>query len=393
MKLNKNKILIALSLIGTINIAQAQWAVNNINDVLYFGPTGIFTQAVGKMNMAINSSIQSQQATQKVAIAQQDTNMAVQDSRMRRTLGLSEIAKLDNATRPNIDDCVEASRSQYQFSAGISSALPGGRRPGSTAPKNNPKPTLTTPDETAKKIKSIATNQAVLLNAMKDAGTCSDEYGGIGECSANGPYPKADIIPTGIKGNMKGAESNRDISNYSLDEQGYSAGVEYIKNATMYDTPKLPDPKQLKTNPSYLPMYKSIMSKLNAAQEALFNILNLRAGSHLSTLGQSLWNKDSTAYKEIFPGLTAPTNPSMFDLINLTVYKNLLKQETLTDAEVAREQLKRTALSNYISWKQLQSQEDTNILLSHILTQSVTPVHKNQVDSEYSKFTSTTTTK
>lgn len=375
MKMNKRKILIALGMIGSITIAQAQWAVTNVNDVMYFGPTGIFTQMMGKMNSAINATMASVNGTAQVAIAQQDTNMAIQDSRQRRSMGLAEIARRDNLARPTIESCAEVSKTAYKSPA-MAAALRGGRRPGSGNAFN---PTF---DSVAMGFRSTADEQAAMLKNMPSSGTCAPEYGNIAGCSGTGPYVKGDILALGIKTNMKGANGDRDFKDFSMDESGYRVAKDYIAAATMYDAPRMPTRDQIQKNPSYLASYKSVITKLYAAQDAMTDVANLRMGNALPPIAKQFWDKESAKYTAIY-GVAPPGAPSVVELLNLNVVSDYLLPEQNEDkAESAR---KRIALSNFIAWKQFLAQENTNILLGHILTQLTTPVNKAQLDADYTK--------
>lgn len=378
MKFNKKKILIALGMIGSVAIANAQWAVTNVNDALYFGPTGLFTQAMAKMNMAVNANIQAQTGTQQVMIQQQNHNMAVQDERMRRSMGLSEIAKRDNIDRPTLEMCAEVSKTAYT-GASIGSMYSGGRRPGNKAPPGAP-PTM---PEKELQIVNSASAQALMLKDMTKLGTCSPEYGKVAGCSGAGLYAKADTSPLSLKTNMKGAAGNRDFANWSLDAQGYEVGKKYISDATLSNAPRFPSAEQLEKNPGYLAIYNSVITKLHAAQESMMDIINIRVGASLSGFAAELWAKDSGSYESLF-GQKAPANPSTFEVVNLAVYRDFFLPEQKTD--LVKEQNRLTAMSNYISWQQFKTQENTNILLAHLLVQTTTPTNKAQVDAEYNRI-------
>lgn len=377
-QLKKNKIVVMLAMLGSLTFipAQAQWAVTNVNDTLFFGPTGVFTQMMGKMNMALNSNLQSMQATQKVMIAQQDTNLAVTDSRSRRAAGLLEIAKRDNLARPTLQQCAEVSKTAYKASA-ISGSLRGSRRPGAK-PSGAPETT----GEIAELMVSSAAVATEALKNMKNHGTCSTTYGKTADCSGDGAFPQGDILPMALKSNMKGAAAGADFANWSLDKDGQVVAQDYVNLAVLGNAPRKPAGKQLEKNPSYLATYKSLMIKLKAAEDVLVSISNFRVGSALgSSVAKNLWNNATSKYSQIWGGtIKAPAEPSMFEIVNLNVYSDYLIPETEDAAESTR---KRLALNNYISWKQLQAQEDTNILLAHMLIQLTTPADKNKADGEY----------
>lgn len=379
--MKKNKILIALGIIGSLSIANAQFAVTNVNDNLIWGPTGYQTKMFGALNTVLDGNMQAQNETQRIMIAQQNGNMAVQDSRQRRTIGLAEIAKQDDALRPTIAQCVEVTANTYKYGA-VSNIFNGGRRSGNKSPAGAP----FSYDDAALAITNSAANQVLMLKTMKDLGTCSPEYGNAANCGGSvGEYAKADTTSLSIKANMKGAATGRDYANWSLDAKGIEVGKKYIKDATLNQAPRFPSKEQLEKNPGYLTTYNGIITKLKAAQDALTDILNFTSGTQLIGTPLAIWNAGKADYQSIF-GSAPPTNPSSFEVINFTVYKDYMIPKTgQTDLELNQDRNRLLAVNNYLLLQQFKTQQNTNILLSHLLVQTTTPMNKDAADAEYNK--------
>jgi hypothetical protein len=91
-KTTLTKIAVALSMMGALSLVDAQWAVTNVDDVAYFGPTGIFTQAMGQMSNSVKGAVDAVRATQGVQIQQQNNNQNDTDSRNRVALGMADMS-------------------------------------------------------------------------------------------------------------------------------------------------------------------------------------------------------------------------------------------------------------------------------------------------------------
>lgn len=75
-------------------------------------------------------------------------------------------------------------------------------------------------------------------------------------------------------------------------------------------------------------------------------------------------------------------NPSLYEIINFEVSKDYLGDIDVTEIKDTN---RRLAVNNYILWHQYKQQENTNILLAHILVQLTTPTSKQAVDAEFNK--------
>jgi hypothetical protein len=388
-KTTLTKVVVSLSMIGAISLVNAQWAVTNVDDVAYFGPTGIFTEAMGQMSNSVKGAVDAVRATQGVQIQQQNNNQNDTDTRNRVALGMADMSKYNLETMPTIQQCIQLTASQVS-SGGISAAMSsttGGGIAGTALDKN----ALPNNQKTAAQVTST------ILAQKSSLGTCTTEFdSGLANCSGDGAFAGADLNAIGIKANVANKQSGADFSNWTMDQKAYNVAMQYANNATLANAPKYIPPANLKNNASYMALYQQVMDKLWAAHDSLVDIAKIRRGptSGLSGAAQQVWSTYSADYSAIFPNLTPPTNgPSLFDFINLRVFddfqgKTATQNMDNNDAtSLARTTNERLALANMIAWRQAQLMEDNNILLAHMLVQQTTPMSKGALETEQNAST------
>ncbi len=380
----KFKVLAGSIFISFTPFSQAQWAVTNVNDAIYFSPTGIFTQVIGKLAGAVKGSV-DQVALMEQASMQQDRILVKDaDQRSRMALGQADIARRDFEAMPTIRQCVEmtqkgvyAAPTVMNYSGNYSGG--GSNIAGQSVRANN--------------ITTTAAAQNAILQSKPAIGTCTGPGDMSPGCAGapSGQFAGADVKPKSLFANMdsNGRANGMEIKNFSLDPKGVDAATKYINDATLFDAPKYLSPAQAAKNPSYVAMYQAMMSKLNAAQDAMFDVMKMRVGAPLASnsMAAKLWNDSKPIYNSLFPGLVHPTNPSLYELLNYNVYKDYMGTlpESSNQIELSRETNKRLALNNFIAWRQSILMEKNNILLAHMLAQMTTPVKKEVVDNEHNK--------
>lgn len=387
------KTLMAVSLVGLTSFGtlSAQWAVTNVNDPiyypLYFGPTGLFTQSLGRMMSATKDAVDSVREANNIQISQHDANQEDSDKRSRLNQGLSDMYKRDLDAMPTIQQCVQltnrtanAGATSATFSAGGGS----GRGAGGVAKANSK-------EAREDSITSTATAQASLLMNKSTLGTCGGGMdNAISGCSGMGAYAGGDINSVSLTGNIAGKSGNKDIANFSMSADGYKVAQKYANDATLYEAPKYADPAQVAKNPAYVAMYNSVISKLNAANEAFLSVARWKvANTGLSGPALANWNNTKADYQATL-GLTPPPAPSLFEMVNFQALNDYAGPNTkdpvaLSDQEVMRDISKKLALSNVLALKQVQATEQNTILLAHILAQQTTPVNIQAVNAEYAK--------
>ncbi len=380
----KKNLLVTFVLASCATASQAQWAVTNINDVIYFSPTGVFTQVIGRLIGAAKGSVDQVAALQQMEMKQQPLLIQDADRRNRMAIGQADIAKRDFEAMPTIRQCVEMTQRGVYSAPTIvnygSSYSGGGANMAGQAVR-------------ARTITTTGAAQNAILQSKPAIGTCSGPDDMSPGCSGAPPgqFAGADVKPKSLFANMdaNGRINGMEIKNFSLDAKGVDAATKYINDATLFDAPKYLSPAQAAKNPSYAAMYQAMMSKLNAAQDAMFDVMKMRVGAPLAanSMAAKLWNDSKPIYNSLFPGLVHPTNPSLYELLNYNVYKDYMGQLAETDKmeDLIRENNKRVALSNFIAWRQTALLEKNNILLGHMLAQMTTPVKKEVVDNEHNK--------
>ena len=385
MKKNmKLKIIVSsIILLGLSNQSYAAWAVidaaNLKQTTIIAKNTFTIAQQIAATGQKVSQVNESINALHKQTVL----NTEDQDIRYRKALGDAAQGGRMMDMIPTLKQCAE-----------ITKGLSGGARSSAVA-SSNLKATGGSygRDARAKNVTSSAAALGQVLNGKYSLGTCHEEIFGAANCATKGEYARGDTEPRSIKGNIKGLNNSdnneAEFNNYTFTEKSdLDVAQKYVSDSTMYDKPKVVDKETLKKNPAYAALYENMMTKLNAANDALTDILKMRRPSSVdiqNSLAGKEWNDISGAkYKKVTGLAKKPTNPSMFDLVNYHVLNDYLGNE---DAELdsTEEVNKRLALNNYILWAQYRQQENTNILLSHILVQLTTPITKEQVDAEFVK--------
>lgn len=390
--LNKKKLIITIGMLGLTSIGNAQWAVTNVNDPLYFGPTGIFTQMMGQMQNTVKASIDQVSALGEIARKQDAQMQEDTDRRMREAMGSANIAAYNMSLVPTIQACAEYTQ-RGAGAAAVRSAMSGGG--GSNK--------YSSPGKASAEIRSDAIKQGALIANKKNLGTCSAEdiagkvagcTGAVGDFGGSVKTPAGDVTSLSIKANMSNSQKmsvEQDYANLTMNAQAQDVANQYIKNATLYNAPKvLPDDKLQKT-PAYKAMYDAVMTKLNSSQQVMVEIMSTRkesAGFDPSSLAGKYWQENATAYKNLL-GMNPPANPSFTELLNFSVtndYFGIPKNTAMSEQDLLKELNRRAALNNLIAYKQLSNQENTNILLALLLTQATTPAPSpNEMDGAYNE--------
>lgn len=388
MKKNIFKTTIIVTLLGISgSISNAQWAVTNVNDAvyypLYFAPTtGLFTRAVGLMISGLKGSVDSVKSTQDIMIKQQDNMEYAQDLRSRMALGQADIARRDFEQLPTLKQCIEMSKNQTA-GASVSAAM-GGAGSGGNARAG-------TQVNRERNIKDVATAQAAILENKAALGTCStvDASAGIGGCGGPGPLAGADTKIHGLLSNVEGARAGMDFANFSMGANAYTAALKNANDSTMYAAPGLPDPAQLRMNPAYKAAYDTVMNKLSAARDALIEQAKVTRGGTppAGSMAEKVWSDSRAQYQQMFPTLVYPNNPSLFEMLNFAVHKEYIgvNPEVKDPVELAIKLNQQVAVSNMIAWQSYKQQQLQTILLGHLLTQQTTPANLQAVNAELAK--------
>jgi hypothetical protein len=380
----------AVLLLAFNSSAHAQWAVidpANIAQSTIIAAKSTLSAVYnyyGMMASAANGQ-GIQETTQAVNLMQKQSvlNLETQDMMNRKAMGDAKLGSIAYDMMPTLAACAEASGNTVNSpkSAAGRAAVSGGGG-GSQGYESR-----------AKGVTSTIAAQAAVLREQKELGTCVAELAGSAGCDGNGDYAGADMHPRGIKGNVKGiARSTEDSSaynNYTLDAEAFKVAKKYAADMTYYDKPKVLSKPQLEKNPGYAALYRSVQGKLDAAQDTFMDISRFKKESPVSITGTipgKMWSDISDAEYTKVTGLAKKPKdkPGMYDIVNFQVNNDYYGNEK-ADLKSMEEVNKRLALSNYLNWQQYKQQENTNILLAHILVQLTTPANKAKIDEEYNK--------
>lgn len=394
-KMKLNKILLGLGMIGLTTIGNAQWAVTNVDDPLYFGPTGVFTQMMGQMQNSVKSSVDQVATLSEVFRKQQAQLQQDTDARNRLAINQAATAQRIAAMFPTLQACAELSKGQAGAGAMRTSASGGSS--GGTSGYRTPAATV---------LKSESDKLSMMIDAKTKLGTCSTLDNGVGGCSgspgdyggsSDGKIPSSDVSPLALKGNTKRGDkldgNNQEVANYSLDARGIDVANQYISNATLANAPKMIPQDKLQANPGYKSLYDGVMVKLYAAQQAMKDILSNVKAAPLSSgsIAQQYWDANKGKYQTVL-GMKAPDAPSLKDIIKFNVandYFGTPDNTAQSQEDLLKDLSKKVALSNLIAERNLSAQENTNVLLSLMLTQMVTPADINKVNDQYNKIMNT----
>jgi len=371
MKLKKT--ILAVILVVTANTGNAQWAV------------------IDAANLVVNNSILGALSANLTRIDnslkslhhQTVSNMQVENALNAARDGRLEMARKAMEMVPSLDECAQLSQNvpNGTKSRTVSASMRGSGGGGSNGSVMR-----------ANGVTSTATAMAKVLETKVELETCNEEVKGAAGCKSNGSYAGGDMHPRGIKGNIKGVnqanENEPMYNNYTFDEKGWDVAKKYAADMAYYDKPKVVPEEQMKKNPAYAALYQSVQTKLNAAHNAIIDIARIRRASDPSVLNSfpgQVWNQiPNDKYQKITGLKQKSSTPSLFELVNYEVLNDYFGNEEV-DLSSIEEVNKRLAISNFIAWQKYQQQENTNMLLAHILVQLTTPASKARVDAEHIK--------
>lgn len=388
------------------------WPTVNMNDPvyypLYFGPMGLFTNAMGKQHAAVKGAVDSVRTVGELQIKQNAQNQHDTDVRLRMALGQADIAKRDFEQMPTLAQCVELSKGNAVGSIVTSAANKSGGGSGASSPQST------------RVVTNPAISMSTLLKQKAATKTCSPEMSGVAGCPGNlgdtadptkTPEQRwieardggkeayrflgADFIPYGILGNTDSKDKKSTeylFKNYTMKKDEFETVADkYTSDATFSGMPQVITTEAAKKrNPLFFAKYYAVLTKLNAANYVLRDIAKLRLSA-----GKNAFDSNSIAgkaneemkakYEILFPTLTTPEAPSFYELIRFKVYSDMfgdVNDMTGDSADTQEAIMRKIALNNLLQLKNFENTEKTNILLSHILVQLTNPVSAAQVAAE-----------
>ena len=399
-KFTLTQMALMLSALGAVGgTANAQWAVTNVNDPIYFGPTGIFTQLVGHMINSAKAATDQNSALSEVNRKQAFQLQEDADQRNRLASGQLAVAEKISNIRPTLPACAMLSGNIAKAASSRTAAGGSGRAGGSSPPKPGGRG-----EEVRKAVQNFNTlldgprsekeSLALIVESRKALGTCSkiDVESGFGGCvggsegefSGTEQLPASDISPLSLFGNTKksdkvdkeGEFANRSIK---VDSKDVEVSKAYINNLVTNGMPRTIDPKKLSENPALMAQYRVYQQRIESSSKSLRDILSLTIAPKevpdaKSVAGQH-WEKAKDNYPTLF-GWKAPDVPSVRELLFYQVsndYMGIPEETTPTGDMLLRQMNERLAVSNYIAFRQLEATENTNTQLAIINLNQLAP--------------------
>lgn len=384
--------------------ANAQWAVVNMNDEVYFGNMGVVTSELRNIKRAIDAStVRVMGAVNKGSsatdVARQQDYQAIQlnDMRNRAAIGQANVANNIAQGMPDLEACAVIT-SRMGFGMNTDSA-------GGAANRSGAKPAASRTEDA----KSNLNKMAAIVNTEDKvaSGTCSaddvkykickttGDYGGHDGKDGKGVIPPSDANANAIMGNTskaaKGGKVELPMANKTLAPEGVAVGNKYITNAIIDAKPNnLTDKqKQMPEAKEYYAVKQTADIRVNAATTALENIMAKRVPlKDLSTSSNEDWKNAN--YTQITGMEKPPGNPSLDDYMHVKAFGELFgmlgsKPPSGQDA-LLQNINKQLALTNAYLARQVEQQEITNSLLSHLLMQELKPVDYGKIDAIYNKI-------
>ena len=295
MKLiNKTKITLASMLLMTGIGANAQWATFNISDALYdyFRSMRDYVQ---------NSNLEVISNGQQLQMAQAAQNVVNSDYRNRLTTVYNNILQEDERTRPSYQLCAELSKGQVGVSSVAASMSSGGRGSsggggrGTRAAASAGNFAADKPTTIQENIRGNEDISVMILKNISDTKTCDPRYGSTVCGGAKGEYALADVSVFGLLSNSSDSQKKDktlNLANYSMNDDAFKAGQQYINVATLANAPRYPNPTEIQKSPTYVALYNSMIIKLNAAGETMKSMLDMRKAPKALSEGMTeVWTK------------------------------------------------------------------------------------------------------
>lgn len=416
-KFTLTQIAMIFGAIGAVGgTANAQWAVTNVNDAVYFGPTGLFTQMMAHMTNSAKAATDQNTALNELNRKQNAQLVEDADQRARMAAGQAEIAKKLSAIRPTLDACGLASENLAKTEAAATSARGSSGGGGQPARKVNPgrAANLDSPTQNPKNLldgpKTDIEANAIILETRKKLDTCSakEVADGFQGCKGAGGEHKfsgtemilaSDISPLSLFGNTNNklkTDKSSEFANRSItidpDDPDKTLEVSraYMNNLLTTRMPKTLDTEKLLQSPDLMAQYRILQLRLESSFKPLRDILNLTIAPKILSPGvaKDYWTKQSGKYQALL-GTKAPTVPSVRDLLLFQVsndYMGVPDSIPANGDEVLKAMNQKMAVSNYLSYKQLEAIENLNVQLAVINANQLTPFDFKAYSQEINKI-------
>lgn len=402
-KFNTKKTIISTIFLITSFNAHSQWAVMDAA----LQKNGVFTASMAEMLGGVNTSIQTTSQTINEQSKLMERLQIDTDKRNRQAKIEDKIYNDNLNSIPTIRKCIEltqgalfstVSNSPLSFGGGRLGyknggggrirfrALKGGQ---SNLCRTQPCTTLDPEIRADNVVDSTTSSLEAIADKKNIAGGSSSMAKALG-LNGQPDYKFADIQPLAIFYNLT-SRGDKHFTNFSSEAENSAAAQQYISGVIGNPPPKLSD-DEIKRNPTYLALYDSAMTKLYAATHVLQDMAKLREAQPISGASSDTWNSEQSHYGTLYGDRPFPANPSTYEVLRFNVDKNFagLRTQPLTTTDERLDDLiKQTSLTNKIALLKFEEQEKSNLLLSHLLSQTVTPVTTETIKAEYNKTKTT----
>lgn len=401
--MNKNKLKnftkkispIGLAITLTFSFSMSAYAQTFVQDnVLINVVKGSITGATTSINttlttllLDVKNAINATRITQDLQMQNDNANIANADARMRSALGQAEIAKKDMEAMPTLEQCVELTGAIGRSSGGGSSQIAGHK-------------IFKDGDKRAKSAYSTANTLAnVVATRDSDKACDQNDVNNSAFCKTVGDFAGASKNSNSLDTNLSVSQSKNVVNgqkvqgaNYTIPREGQPATISFIENTFIPRPPVNLKPEEFKANPTYKVLYDIVDGRLSVIRNAMGNIAKIRFENVTpNSAFSTYWAGVKSHYNEVFPNLTAPVNPSEYELLNLAVnrdysYYNSFGSDLGTiKAEDAMKMMARTlTYTNEIALLQLNRTEDNNKLLALIASHMMMPITESQLSAESS---------
>lgn len=393
------KLIFSAITIATFStISQAAWEVKDDGAI---GALNTMRAEIKQLFSGLNSTVEAGNSLTNLQLKQEGIYQQTTDARFRRAMGDMKTIDDDLSAMPTLQKCVEVTRGRAVF-GGISGG--GGGGGSATAPGQRGAREMVSKNEVERKENTrtkVAAMESILAG-KQNTGTCVGTMKILG-CSGDGKFPGGDYEAisifanvdttqaTGVESvsNSEGTTKVLKPANFSITTEGSKVSAQFIQNM-MGPLPEKLTSKQAAEAPVYQALWTVFNNRVSSGTLALKNVFGWRTAEPLTGLSAKFWADSQAKYKEYFPGMTYPKEPSEYEMLKFVTQKEMDKAlESGEDKSPEAITARASALNNILAMKQLEKQDYIMTLLAAQLAHSVNPINSALMESERAKFSTT----
>lgn len=310
-------------------------------------------------------------------VAKSNNDWTQQNAQLRAAIAQSEMVKKTLSVQPTINACEDASAAGGR---GQTAAIAAATKRALTD-KGTDKDTKQ-PDPNAQAASSV------MYKVSKNYCTSGDAALNTANCSTAGSLAGADIKASSLMSGAVETNSSTVLSNHTFSDTQLVAANDYINNL-LGIAPEQLDSKtnQTAAGRTYSGYANIYNARRGAAREFTDGILadNTPATSTSSDVwtsaGKSSWAETEDEWNSMFPGKAWPgANASSYDRLSFEAEQFYASPiwntyyQTLDEKGLLSESLKMKAIEMHVQLLQYRNAQQTNLLLSALLAQSLNPL-------------------